>query len=180
MDMDLGDGDSKSCKISMLWNWYTVDACFLSSSLQIRNRGMFAASCIGIILLVVSVEFMRRIGQEYDDSIVRQWHRQVAVASDRAVRGPRGSTTYSEEFMFRATPLQQLIRALIHAATFGAAYVIMLLAMYFNGYIIICIIIGSGIGKFACHWLAATIDLQPREGEGLLPKPILQTTICCD
>ncbi|TFB01140.1 Copper transport protein CTR4 [Trichoderma ghanense] len=178
--MDMGDGGPKSCKISMLWNWYTVDACFLSSSWRIQNRGMFAASCIGVILLVASVEFMRRMGQEYDDAIVRQWHRQAAIASDRAVGATRGSATYSERIIFRATPLQQLIRALIHAATFGAAYIIMLLAMYFNGYIIICIIIGSGIGKFACHWLSVTIDLQPREGERLLPKPILQTTICCD
>ena len=164
----------------MLWNWYTVDACFLSSSWRIQNRGMFAASCIGIVLLVVSVEFMRRIGQEYDNSVVRQWHRQAAVARDRAIEGSQGSSTCSEMTMFRATPLQQLIRALIHAATFGAAYIIMLLAMYFNGYIIICIIIGSAIGKFACHWLTVTIDLQPGEGERLLQKPLLQTTICCD
>ncbi|KAL7811414.1 Ctr domain-containing protein [Trichoderma gracile] len=178
--MDMGDDGSRSCKISMLWNWYTVDACFLSSSWQIRNEGMFAASCIGIVLLVTSVEFMRRIGQEYDSFIVRQWHRQAAMASDRAVGGTRGSTTDSERLLFRATPLQQLIRALIHAATFGAAYIVMLLAMYFNGYVIICIIVGSGIGKFACHWLSVTIDLQPGEGERLLSKPLLQTTICCD
>ncbi|OTA01077.1 copper transporter Ctr [Trichoderma parareesei] len=176
----MGDGGSQSCKISMLWNWYTVDACFLSSSWQIRNRGMFAASCIGIVLLVASVELMRRIGPEYDNSIVRQWHRQAAMASDRAGGRTQGSAIYCEKILFRATPLQQLVRAIIHAATFGAAYIIMLLAMYFNGYIIICIIVGSGVGKFACHWLSVEIDLQPGEGERLLPKPILQTTICCD
>ncbi|KAL7807886.1 Ctr copper transporter family domain-containing protein, partial [Trichoderma aethiopicum] len=179
MDMDSNEGDPTRCKISMLWNWYTVDACFLSPSWRIQNRGMFAASCIGIVLLVASVEFMRRIAQEYDNFIVRQWHRQAAAASAHAVEESRGSAAWPERLLFRATLLQQFIRAVIHAATFGAAYIIMLLAMYFNGYIIICIIIGSGIGKFACHWLSITIDLRPGEGEGLLPKPILQTTICC-
>lgn len=37
-------------------------------------------------------------------------------------------------------------------ATFAVAYCIMLLAMYFNGYIIICIFIGALLGKFLCDW----------------------------
>lgn len=37
-------------------------------------------------------------------------------------------------------------------ATFAVAYFIMLLAMYFNGYIIICIFIGALLGKFLCDW----------------------------
>ncbi|KAL6697083.1 Ctr domain-containing protein [Trichoderma pleuroticola] len=133
---------------------------------------MFAGSCIGIVLLVIAVEFMRRMGQEYDEFIVRQWRRQAAVASQ--------SATLSKAIVFRATPLQQLLRAIIHAITFGAAYIIMLLAMYFNGYIIICIILGSGIGKFVCHWLSVKIDLEPKEDQGSFPKTALQTTICCD
>ncbi|KAL7782346.1 Ctr domain-containing protein [Trichoderma afarasin] len=180
MDMGMGDISAESCKISMLWNWYTVDACFLSCSWHIQNNGMFAASCIGIVVLVISVEFMRRLGQEYDEFIVRQWRRQAAVASDLVTREAREPTTSSQAILFRATPLQQLLRAIIHAITFGAAYIIMLLAMYFNGYIIICIILGSGIGKFVCHWLSARIDLESKEDERSLPKTALQTTICCD
>ena len=48
--------------------------------------------------------------------------------------------------------MQQVIRSVIHMITFGVAYIVMLLAMYFNGYIIIMIFLGALIGKFVCDW----------------------------
>ncbi|KLU81392.1 hypothetical protein MAPG_00482, partial [Magnaporthiopsis poae ATCC 64411] len=30
------------CKISMLWNWYTIDTCFIASSWRVTSAGMFA------------------------------------------------------------------------------------------------------------------------------------------
>jgi hypothetical protein len=33
----------------------------------------------------------------------------------------------------------------------------MLLAMYYNVYIIICIFIGAGLGKFVCDWMTKTV-----------------------
>jgi len=34
----------------MLWNWYSLDACFLSHAWQITSHAAFAATCIGVIL----------------------------------------------------------------------------------------------------------------------------------
>jgi copper transporter 1 len=79
---------------------------------------------------------------------------------------------------FRATPLQQFIRSLIHAVTFGVAYIIMLLAMYFNGYIIISIIIGAFLGKFFCDWMVQKIPLGKMVG-GSEAQGIEETTVCC-
>ncbi|PWN39991.1 Ctr copper transporter [Ceraceosorus guamensis] len=150
----------------MLWNWYTVDACFLSSSWRITNGGSMAATCIGVAFLVVLLEFTRRLGKEYDLLIRRQW----AVRASQLSRINSSSTSTSTEdaaaagpitIKFRATPLQQLIRSLLHATTFAAAYIVMLLAMYFNGFIILSIILGAGLGKLLCDWetLEITLDL---------------------
>src|ERR1700679_2420036 len=70
----MGDmsGMGDSCKINMLWNWYTIDACFLSSSWHITSHGMLAGSCIGVICLVLLLEFLRRSVKEYDRFLVRQ------------------------------------------------------------------------------------------------------------
>lgn len=56
----------------MLWNWNTIDACFIAQSWQITSRGVFAGSCIGVVLLVVTLELLRRAGKEYDRYLVRQ------------------------------------------------------------------------------------------------------------
>ncbi|PWN49691.1 Ctr-domain-containing protein [Violaceomyces palustris] len=159
----MDDGGGATCKISMLWNWTVQDACFLSSSWHIKNNGMFAASCIGVALLVVVLEGLRRLSKEYDQKIHLQFQ-EHALRQSRALLSSRsaeeegsggGSVNPGGDGLtltFRYSPLQQLLRATLHAVTFGVAYIIMLLAMYFNGYIIISIIIGSGIGKFLCDW----------------------------
>jgi copper transporter 1 len=171
----------------MLWNWDTIDACFISSSWHITNNGMFAASCIGVVLLVILLEFFRRLGKEYDGLILRQFRRHVASqtamskteASERSCCSPEAETGMgSRVFLFRATPLQQLIRAFLHAITFGAAYIIMLLAMYYNGYIIICIFVGAGIGKFVCDWMVYKVVVGAEALNGGVAD-VDEPTVCC-
>ncbi|KAI1852725.1 hypothetical protein JX266_002266 [Neoarthrinium moseri] len=180
--------NSSDCQVSMLWNWYTIDACFLSESWHITNNGMFAATCIGVILLGVILEFLRRVGKEYDALILRQFQRHVSAqaALSKASKSAGASCCAPAEVgstgprivTFRATPLQQLVRSVIHAITFGLAYIIMLLAMYFNGYIIICIIIGAGIGKFVCDWMVHKVVIDDEDSQEA-PKGVEEPTVCC-
>ncbi|KAL2136155.1 hypothetical protein VTI74DRAFT_5208 [Chaetomium olivicolor] len=206
-----GSGDSgPACKISMLWNWYTIDACFLSSSWQITSHGAFAATCIGVILMVIVLEGLRRLGKEYDEHIQREFAARVAVIAKggivpaspvaggsssspacAAAGGGNGATGAGEALLpqtvtFRASPLQQFVRALIHAATFGLAYIVMLLAMYYNGYIIICILIGALLGKFLCDWMTKTVVIGTGEGTVVVNKSgnggvgvVDEPTVCC-
>jgi copper transporter 1 len=160
----------------MLFNWYTIDACFLSEGWQIQNNGMFAATCIGVILLVVLVEAFRRIGKEYDNFLTRQFERQAVAQQAAFVANCVDKSTTGRAIRFRVTPLQQLARALIHALTFGGAYIVMLLAMYFNVYVIICIFIGAGLGKFLCDWMVVQIDLNSVREDA---KGVEDTTVCC-
>lgn len=156
----------------MLWNWYTIDSCFLAESWHVTTQGAFAATCIGTVLLVVLVEFVRRIAREYDASIRRQFSRQAAAS--RTGTKIDGLATV----VFRASPLQQLIRSVLYAAVVGGAYILMLIAMSFNGYVVICIIIGAGLGKFLCDWLVVKVNLH--EPEAVSPgKGTDEAAICC-
>ncbi|GAB0136486.1 hypothetical protein EsDP_00004786 [Epichloe bromicola] len=176
MDMHSHVGpEGAGCKISMLWNWYTIDACFLTPDWHITNNGMFAATCVGVILLVMLVELFRRLGKEYDAFVLRQFRREAdADGGSFAPRG-RGRAVVT----FRATFLQQLARSVLHALTFGAAYMIMLLAMYFNGYVIICIFVGAGLGKFFCDWLEVKMDVGATHREDDAVKGIEEPSVCC-
>lgn len=81
---------------------------------------------------------------------------------------------------FRASPLQQFLRAVIHAAALGLAYIVMLLVMSYNGYIIICVIIGGGLGKFFCDWMTRQYII---DGDGLGDEEgaagIEEPSVCC-
>lgn len=155
-------------------NKLTNGTGFLASSWHIRSRGMFAGSCIGVICLVIALEFLRRIAREYDAFIVHRAQMRAQYltpaqnsaalsSSDSAdASGIQKSTATggatcppaasSKPIRVRPNLIEQLIRALLHMLQFAVAYFVMLLAMYFNGYIIICIFIGAFLGSFIFSW----------------------------
>jgi copper transporter 1 len=149
----------------MLWNWNVIDSCFLASSWHITNNAMFAASCVGAALLVVSLELLRRVGHEYDAYLVRQFERQMRRQQAALVNAAPASccdgpmpTAGTQYATFRASALQQLVRAVIHGITLGVAYLVMLLIMYYNGYIFISVILGAILGKFLCDWMVVRMQ----------------------
>ena len=169
----------------MLWNWYTIDSCtspahshhprsrnlvtyppeqlahnkgFISSGWHITNNGTFAASCIGAAALSVVLEYLRRWCKDYDALVLRQLANISASNDIKHVKR-------------RATFVQQLIRAVMHAVTLGVAYLLMLIVMSYNGYLIISIFIGAGIGKFLGDWLELTPGNAPQSDEC--------ATMCC-
>jgi copper transporter 1 len=161
---------------------------------------MFAGSCIGVVFLVLSLEFLRRLGKEYDRFLARQCRQQQnqasrtrnSDASEEPLDGcinaadPKDSQQHQTRATRRADDCsggswnyrlisrpskpnikQQLIRALLHMLQFGVAYFIMLLAMYYNGYIIICILIGAFLGAFIFSWDVTGVG------------PYEDPTVCC-
>lgn len=183
MDMDHG-GMGGGCKISMLWNWNTVDSCFIASSWRITSKGMFAGSCIGVILLVMSLELLRRSVKEWDRYLLRQHATKHQESSSSAAAGPSGAngsdngkdgnalvSCASPIPPFRPNVWQQAIRALLHMMQFAVAYFVMLLAMYYNGYFIICILIGAYLGAFIFQW-----ETLSASGNTSASK---EATVCC-
>ncbi|KAL2891648.1 Copper transport protein ctr4 [Ceratocystis lukuohia] len=203
MAMDMG----ATCKINMLWNWYTIDACFLAESWHITSKGMFAGSCIGVVLMVVMLEFLRRSSKEFDRWLIAQHiaaytggaaaigavgagaraasATSEGAGSDKAGMGCGASSTPAAAAAvavasqptvppFRPNVWQQATRALLHVMQFALAYIIMLLAMYFNGYIIICIFIGAFIGAFIFHWETINVG-----SSGEATSAAKEPTVCC-
>ncbi|KAI0835797.1 Ctr-domain-containing protein [Hypoxylon sp. FL0890] len=179
--MAMGSSNA-TCTHAMTWNWNTIGTCFLAESWQISNEGTFAVSCIGVFLLVICLEFLRRLGKEYDSFILRQYQQHLAAQVHASkIDDSEAPTPGPQTYTFRATPLQQLIRSVLHAVAFGIAYILMLIAMAFNGYIIICIIIGAGVGKFLCDWMMAKVvvggesESQSSKGVAGMEEP----SMCC-
>lgn len=142
---------------------------------------MFAGSCIGVILLVIALEALRRAGKEYDRYIVNQYlatHTPAAMVSSSASsdnsKTPATATGPAPAVhKFRPSILQQAVRALLHMLQFAVAYFVMLLAMYYNGYIIICIFIGAYLGYFICGWESLSV------GKGGQDRMQENATVCC-
>lgn len=145
---------------------------------------MFAGSCIGVILLVLFLELLRRAGKEYDRFIVAQHAKSLAAGAPTSSnssdvgtsKAPTASATACAPVAaqtFRPNVLQQAIRALLHTCQFAVAYFVMLLAMYYNGYFIICIFIGAFLGFFIFGWEGFNVS------QGGKDRMQENSTVCC-
>jgi copper transporter 1 len=163
----------------MLWNWNTVDSCehirrsrlqptditgFISESWRINSNGIFAASCLGVILLVMSLEFLRRMAKIYNSYLLSQHQLAHPGHSSSETKGLLPSTscdqvplTNSPRPPFRPNMKQQAARATFHMLQFAVAYFVMLLAMYYNGFILLSICIGAWFGSFVFSWETITL-----------------------
>ena len=124
----------------MLWNWYTVDSCFIARSWQVTSKGAFAGSCVGVVFLVIALELLRRLQREFDGYL----HRVNTSAANACCAG-EGSDVGSNKGLEVNIPIvrgsgvgrlkvwQQLARAALFMVQFAVGYFVMLLAMYYNG-----------------------------------------------
>jgi solute carrier family 31 (copper transporter), member 1 len=168
---------------SLLQDAMLIATGFISPSWHVTSNGMFAGSCIGVILLVILLEALRRAGKEYDRYIVNQYLAShtlaTAVASsassdDDSRKTPATTAALAPTVQkFRPSLIQQAVRALLHMLQFAVAYFVMLLAMYYNGYIIICIFIGAYLGYFICGWESFNV------GKGGSDRMQENATVCC-
>lgn len=209
--MSMGGGSASSskatCKISMLWNWYTIDTCFIARSWRNDTKGKFAGSCIGCFALVVIAQWLNRVSRQFDIELVKK-HKMKYLAQYMATNGAYDDTsselsqqdlesicnepawkstiialqrTLSHTWYFnflRRNPaalddpiekalsccssvpaleiyptfLEHFTRAWIFVLQWGLSYIIMLLFMYYNGYIIISCLIGALVGRFLFNY----------------------------
>ncbi|SCU97481.1 LAFA_0G11650g1_1 [Lachancea sp. 'fantastica'] len=200
LKMSMGGGSmKKTCKISMLWNWYTIDTCFISRTWRNDTRGKFAGSCIGCFLLVFIAQWLNRISRQFDIELAKRRKFKVlskhqgnfgiddgssSSLSDSAnktlqqlasepdwkttLRALGATLSHSWYVSYKAndefdaleplvgcsisvkvypTVVEHILRAGIFTLQWGLSYIIMLLFMYYNGYIIISCLLGALFGR---------------------------------
>lgn len=207
------DGTSTACSMNMLGNWQTINTCVLTSTWHIKTEAQFAGTCIGVFLIVFTIETVRRWSREFDRWILesaaverretrrknQQLKTEMAARLADAHTGLSIADSHSRlahlDHIFFGTPIasgncrqralssmrfrpkmwQQLLRSLLYGVQFTGAvstsfssishqifvltmsclcqqYLVMLIAMTFNGFIIIAIVLGGIFGHFFSTW----------------------------
>ncbi|TFK96179.1 Ctr copper transporter [Pterulicium gracile] len=147
--MDMGGGaaaEGPKCKISMLWNWYTIDACFISRQWHVRTIGQYAGTVISLFFIMIILEYFRRAAREYDRRLIAKYKKAgIRDSQDDIAKLPTGATVLKP---IKPTFLEQFIRSFFYFVQFGAGYILMLTAMYYNGGLILAIFFGAWVGYF--------------------------------
>lgn len=184
----------------MLWNWYTIDSCFLARSWHVTSRGMFAGTCIGVFFWVMAYCWYHRFVVEFDKSVAdyKQAKYEQTVGADAAAAdacccdAEKGSSqetpidvvkpganffgplaeALSHKWMVPVkdanvvypSPAEHIVRSSFYLAEWTCSYLIMLMWMYYNGYIIITMILAYFFGQLAFNYAPLAVysrrDLQ--------------------
>ncbi|OWB61315.1 hypothetical protein B5S31_g4602 [[Candida] boidinii] len=188
MSMGSSSEDTHACKISMLWNWYTIDSCFIARTWHVRTRGQFAGTCIGIFLIVMGAQWLHRIGREYDLAInkrrvIQKRHQleneNLTPASSATINNTEFTDKVLKENYITTTMmpiletlshswfwnfrkrdstqvypnlLDHVLRGVLFTIQWLLSYIIMLLFMYYNGYIIISCFLGAFFGRLIFNY----------------------------
>lgn len=211
MDMSSSSTSSSACQISMLFNKYTINACFLTSKWHIKSKGMFAGSCIGVFFWVILYLWWHRVCCEYDQALTKykaDKFRQSNVSSCCCCEDGKEAASSSPDESSQASPVVQsnsysssdssfikpivntfahnwfggksgyqpdgsvaiypsafehLFKAVLYTIEWGCSYLIMLMWMYYNVYMIATMVLGYFFGQLIFNYTPVASFSLPRE-----------------
>lgn len=86
-------GMGGSCQMPMIWNWITIDSCFLAEGWHVTNRGQFAGTCIGVCLWGMCLVLLTLLRRKFDEYIMSNYVRrskraaQIRFSDDQTAPG---------------------------------------------------------------------------------------------
>ncbi|WVR07894.1 hypothetical protein IAU60_004937 [Kwoniella sp. DSM 27419] len=131
--------------------------CFLSSSWHIHTKGGFVGSVFGVFFLCMAIELVRRGMREYDRRLILATRSAAALAAN----DNKATVAGAHPFHYQPSWVQQITRGFAYGSQFSASFLVMLLGMYYNGYILIFgIFLGHTVGYivFGRDTCTASVD----------------------
>ncbi|CZS72841.1 unnamed protein product [Fusarium graminearum] len=140
-DMDHGHGGggmTDMCSMNMLFTWDTNNLCIVFRQWHVRSTTSLLFSLIAVIILAIGYEALRSVSRRYEQSL------------DNRVRSVPMHT-----FPIRGTPRQSqgqadqrahLIKAVLYALQNFYAFMLMLVFMTYNGWVMVSVSLGAFLG----------------------------------
>ncbi|KAH6634087.1 Ctr copper transporter family-domain-containing protein [Chaetomium sp. MPI-SDFR-AT-0129] len=123
---DMGSGPM--CNMNMLFTWDATDLCVVFRQWHITSTLSLAVSLVAIVGICAGYEALREATRRYE-----------AVLSQRVETAPRQNR---EQITRRA----HIIKAALYGVQNFYAFMIMLIFMTYNGWVMIAVSVGAGLG----------------------------------
>ncbi|KAI8720686.1 Copper transport protein [Fusarium sp. LHS14.1] len=153
--MDHGDGGMKDmCSMNMLFTWDTKNLCIVFRQWHIRSTSSLVFSLVAVILLAVGYEALRSLSRRYEEALDK---RVRATPSDEPVT--ESTPILSGQNQEQADQRAHIIKAVLYALQNFYAFMLMLVFMTYNGWVMVSVSLGAFIGYiFFGHRTSATKD----------------------
>ncbi|KAI1072488.1 hypothetical protein LB507_002909 [Fusarium sp. FIESC RH6] len=127
--MDHGHGGMNDmCSMNMLFTWDTTNLCIVFRQWHVRSTTSLLFSLVAVILLAMGYEALRSLSRRYEQAL-----------DNRVRAAPRQSQEQADQ---RA----HLIKAILYALQNFYAFMLMLVFMTYNGWVMISVSLGAFLG----------------------------------
>ncbi|EMT61274.1 Copper transport protein ctr4 [Fusarium odoratissimum] len=172
------EGAGNCTENPMLWNWNTIGTCFISKAWYMDSGGKFGITCFGAFMLVMLLEFLARVSREWER------HRFARGAPNSQGQYAPAADANDVNDANDANPIPNFcpsfvehafIKALLHTVQCIITYILILMAVSFNGYIIISMFIGAYVGALCFQRDPLTETRNPNAYQRAFQQPV----VCC-
>lgn len=139
--MDHGDGGMHDmCSMSMLFTWDTTNLCIVFRQWHVRSTTSLLFSLLAVVLIAVGYEAIRALSRRYEDTLAK-----------RVQALPSGTVTETTPMLSgqnqgQADQRAHIIKAVLYALQNFYAFMLMLVFMTYNGWVMIAVTLGAFIG----------------------------------
>ncbi|GJN68591.1 Ctr copper transporter [Purpureocillium lilacinum] len=130
--MDHGGGGhggmDDMCSMSMLFTWDTTNLCIVFRQWHIRSTASLIVSLLAVVLLAMGYEALRSLSRAYEASLAKRISAMPRQLQDETAR--RG----------------HIVKAVLYALQNFYAFMLMLVFMTYNGWVMIAVSLGAFFG----------------------------------
>jgi len=142
-DMGHGDmgGEMPMCNMNMLFTWDTTNLCIVFKWWHIRSTGGLLFSLLAVVALTAAYEAIRSASRRYEQYVTK-----------KAEGIPIEAVTERTPFLWtgrnqvEVSQKAHVIKAVIYAVQTFYAFMLMLLFMTYNGWVMLAVGVGSFVG----------------------------------
>jgi len=139
-----GMGDGDSCNMSMLFTWNTKNLCLVFEWWHVRTTPGLIFSLLAVVALAAGYEALRKVSRTYEASVAKK-------ASELPNEDTSTETTprwLIGKNALAASKRAHMIKAILYAVQNFYAFMLMLLFMTYNGWVMIAVSVGAFVGYF--------------------------------
>ncbi|KAF7542787.1 hypothetical protein G7Z17_g11275 [Cylindrodendrum hubeiense] len=126
-----GGGMHDMCSMNMLFTWDTTNLCIVFRQWHVRSTTSLFFSLLAVILLGVGYEALRSVSRRYEDSLVK------------------GVQSLPRQNQGQADQRAHIIKAALYALQNFYAFMLMLVFMTYNGWVMVAVTLGAFTGYVA-------------------------------
>ncbi|SMN20744.1 similar to Saccharomyces cerevisiae YHR175W CTR2 Putative low-affinity copper transporter of the vacuolar membrane [Maudiozyma saulgeensis] len=149
-DMPQGDHES-SCSMNMSFTWSYKDTCVVFNWWHIKTKFQFVISCLIVASLATYYEYLR--------------FKFVKYASE-TTGSNRVSITTNNNSISQIARREKLCRTFHYGIQVGFSFMLMLIFMTYNGWLMLAVVIGAAFGYY-------------RWNDSLVALPMEQRSLAC-